>query len=46
MNERKRQRNKGRDRDMKEGTNEKLISLIMLNTMEFNDRDCNSSEFD
>ena len=43
MNERKRQRNKGRDRDTKEGTKEIIISLIMLNTMEFNDRDC--SEF-
>jgi hypothetical protein len=31
------------DRDMKEGTNEKLISLIMINTMEFNDIYCNSS---
>jgi hypothetical protein len=44
MNKIKRQRNEGRDRDMKEGTKEIIISLIMLNTMEFNDRDC--SEFD
>ena len=44
MNERKRQRNKGRDRDMKEGTKEIIISLIMLNAMEFSDTDC--SEFD
>jgi hypothetical protein len=45
INESKRQRNKGRDRDMNEAKNEVHISLIMLNTLEFNDRDCDSSEF-
>jgi hypothetical protein len=35
MNERKRQRNTGRDRNMKEGKKEIIMSMIMLNTMEF-----------
>jgi len=30
MNKRKRQRNKGRDRDLKEGTKEIIISPVML----------------